>query len=160
MKLGAIDGIVLADIHIVTVFSDWQIGAVGNISKVLVGRRGHCVGLAEKLGFLPGFLGKLTGDDVIRHPIAHQVHRHHGKLLAGAALHEQDLVIVRNAHQCPQVRLGFIDDLLVGLGPVAHLHYGHTGAPVVQHFSGGLLQNRLRQNRGTGGKIIDTIHIR
>ena len=159
-ELGAVDGIVLADVDIVRVLADGKIGAVGDVGEGLVRGGSHSVGLTEELGLLPGFLRPLAGDDVVRHLVLHEVHGNHGKLLGRAALHEQHLVIVGNAHQGAQVSLGLVNDGLVGLGAVAHFHDGHTGSPVIQHFIGGFPENLLRQHRRAGGKIINSGHNR
>ena len=157
-ELGAVNGVVFTDVDIVRVLVDGQVGAVGDIGEGLVGGGGHRVGGAVHFGLLPCLFRPLAGDDVIGNPVFHQVHRHHGELLACAALHEQDLVIVGDSHEGAQISLRPIDDGLIGLGAVAHFHDGHAGSPVIQHFSGGFLQNALRQDCGACGKIIDSGH--
>ena len=74
----------------------------------------------------------------------------------GAALDEQNLVVVGNAHQLAQIGLGLVDDLLEHLGAVAHLHDAHTAAAVVHHLVADLLQHRLRHHGGAGGEIEST----
>ena len=157
-ELGAVDGVVFADVDIVRVLVNGQVGAVGDIGEGLVGGGGHSVGGAVHFGLLPGLFRPLAGDDVIGDFCFHQVHRHHGKLLAGAALHEQDFIVVGDSHEGAKVSLCLVDDGLIGFGAVAHFHDGHAGSPVVQHFGGGFLQNAFRQNRGACGKIIDSGH--
>ena len=39
-----------------------------------------------------------------------EVQRDGGKLLGGAALQEEDLIVVRDGHQHPQVGLSFLND--------------------------------------------------
>ena len=69
-----------------------------------------------------GPLGPLAGDNVISHALLHQVHGDHGKLLMGAALQEQNLIVIRDIQQIPQICLGLVENVLVSLGAVAHLH--------------------------------------
>ena len=160
MELGAVNGIVLADIDVITLFTDGQIGTIRDIGKVLVRGGGKRIGLTKELGLLPGFLGELAGDDVVRNAVAHQVHGHHGKLLAGAALQKEHLVVFRDAHQGAQILLCLVNNLLIGLGTMAHFHNGHAGSLVIQHFCGSFPQNLFRQDRRSRGKIIDSRHIR
>ena len=86
MELGAVDGVVFADVNIVRILADGQIGTVGNVGKGLVGGRRHGVCLAVLLRFLPCFLCPLAGDDIVGDPVFHQVHGNHGELLGSAAL--------------------------------------------------------------------------
>ena len=160
LELGAVNGVVLADVDVVGILGNGQVGAVGDVGEgsILGGSDG--VGLAIELGFLPCLLGPLAGDDVVGNLVFHQVHGNHGELLVGAALEEQDLVVIGNVHQLPQVSLGLVDDALVGLGTVAHFHDGHAGALVIEHLGGNFSQNFLRQNGGTCGKIVNSGHNR
>ncbi len=68
------------------------------------------VDLAKFLGFLVGFARPVTGHDIIRHTIFHQVQRNSGKLEGCAALDEQDFVIIRNVHQFAQISFSFVSD--------------------------------------------------
>src|SRR6267142_1709039 len=36
---------------------------------------------------------------------------------------------------------------------MAHLHHGHTGAAPVEHFGGGLFEDRFGKHRGSGTEI-------
>ena len=71
----------------------------------------------------------------------------------GAALDEQDLIVIGDVHQVTQISLGLVDDLLEHLGAVAHFHDAHAAAAVVHHLVANLLQNGLRHHSGTGGKL-------
>ena len=55
-----------------------------------------------------------------------------GKLLGGAALQEQDLVVVRDGHQLPQVRLSFLDDARELWAPASAMHGLNTPAGPVR----------------------------
>ena len=118
MILGSVNGVVLADIYIIRVRADGQIGTVRDIGEGLVlgGRNSIC--LSVDLRLFECLLCPLSGDDIISHLIFHQVHGNRRKLKVRAALHEQYLVIVRDLHQIAQILLRLIDDLLEGLGAV------------------------------------------
>ena len=102
-----------------------------------------------------GLLGPGAGLHIAGHAVLHQVHGDHGELQRGAALDEEHLVVVGDVHQVPQVLLGLVDDLLIDLGAVAHLHDAHPGAPVVHHLVPDLLQNRFGHGGGACGKVVD-----
>ena len=52
-----------------------------------------------------------------------QVHGHRGELQAVAALQEQNVVVLGNAHKVAQVGFGSVDDALEGGGAMAHFHH-------------------------------------
>ena len=151
---GAVDGLVFADIHIVRVVRDVQVRAVGDIGEVLVGGGGRDPDLAVLLRLGDGLLGPGSGLHVAGQPVFHQVHGRHGELDRAAALDEEDLVVVGNAHQLPQVRLRLVPDLLEYLAPVAHLHDAHAAPAAVHHLGGDLLQHGLRHHGGAGGEVV------
>ena len=153
---GAVDGLVLADVDIVGILGDVQIGAVGDIGEVLVGGGGNHLHLAILLGLGNGLLGPCAGLHIAGLAVLHQVHGHHGKLQGAAALDEQDLVVIGDVHQLAQVGLGLVGDLLEHLGAVAHFHDAHAAAAVVHHLVADLLQNRLRHHGRTCGEIEST----
>ncbi|MPM96081.1 hypothetical protein SDC9_143238 [bioreactor metagenome] len=152
----AVDGFVFADINIVRVVGNVQIGTVRHIGEVLVGGGGDHLHLAEFLGLGNRLFGPGAGFHIAAHAALEQIHGHHGKLQRAAALHKQNLIVVGNAHQFLQVVLGSGQNFLENLGPVAHLHDAHAAAAVVHHFGGDLLQNRFRHHSGAGGKIVGT----
>ena len=153
---GAVDGLVLADVDVVGAFRDIQVRAVGNVGEVLVGGGGDDLHLTVFFRLGDSLFGPGTGLHIAGHAVFHQVHGHHGEFQRAAALKEQDLVIVRDAHEGPEVRLRLVPDLLERLGAVTHLHDAHAAAPVVQHLGGDLLQHLLRHHGGAGGEIIST----
>ena len=152
----AVDGLVLADVHIVGVLGDVQIGAVGDIAVILILGGGGYDDLAVLLSLGNGLLGPRAGLDVHGLAVLHQVPRHSGELQGSAALDEQHLVVVGDVHQLAQIGLGLVDDLLEHLGAMAHLHDAHTAAAVVHHLVADLLQHGLRHHGGTGGEIKST----
>ena len=92
------------------------------------------MGLAELVSLLGGLLGEVAGHQVIRLAGGHEVQRHHGKLLGGAALEEADPVIVRHVQHPADGGLGVLDDVVKPLAAVAHLHDALAGTMVVQQF--------------------------
>ena len=151
------NGLVLADVHIVCVFGNVQIIAVGDVAEVAVFAGGHHVYVTVLFRFGNRFLGPRAGLHIAGHAVFHQVHGDHGELKCCAALDEQHFVVVRDVHQVPQILLGLVDDLLEDRGAVAHLHDAHSGAPVVHHFVPDLLQDRFRHGGGTGREIENAI---
>ena len=152
----AVDGLVLADVDVIGVLGNVQIGAVGDIGVVLILGGSGDDDLADLLGFLDGFLGPGTGLDVDGLAVLHEVHGDHGELQGGAALDEEDFIIVGDAHEIAQILLGFVDDLLENRGTMAHFHDAHAAAAVVHHFVADLLQHGFRHHRGTGGEVKGT----
>ena len=153
---GAVDGLVLADVDVVGILGNVQIGAVGDVGEVLVGGGGDHLHLAVLLGLGNGLLGPCAGLHVAGLAVLHQVHGHHGELQRTAALDEQHLVVVGNVHQLAQVCLGLVGDLLEHLGAVAHFHDAHAAAAVVHHLVADLLQHALRHHGGAGGEVKST----
>ena len=154
---GAVNGLILADVDVVGVVGNIEIGAVGNVAVVLIlGGGGHDE-FAVLFSLGNGLLGPSAGLDVHGLAVLHQIPCHSGELQGGAALDEQNLVIVGNVHQITQIGLGLVDDLLKDLGTMAHLHDAHTAATVVHHFVADLLQNGFRHHSGAGGKVKSAI---
>ena len=153
----AVDGLVLADVHIVGILGDVQIGAVGDIAVILILGGGGYDDLAVLLSLGNGLLGPCAGLDVDGLAVLHQIPRHSRELQRSAALNEQDLVVVGDAHQVAQVSLGFVDDLLENLGAVAHFHDAHAAAAVVHHLVTDFLQHGLRHHSGTGREVVGAI---
>ena len=153
----AVDSLVLADIDIIRILFDRQIGAVGNVSIVAVLGGSGDIDLAVFLRLGNGLLGPCAGFDIDRLAILHQIHRDHGKLQRCAALNEENLIVIGDPHQITQILLSLVDDGLENLRTVRHLHNAHTGAAVVQQLVADLFQHRNRHGRGTGGEIISTV---
>ena len=157
MPCGAVDGLVFADINVVCIIGNIQIGAVGNVAEILVGGGGDHLYLTVALGFGNGLFAPGAGFHIAGHAIFHQIHGNHGKLHRAAALNEKNFIVFGNVHQRPQIGLGFCQNILKHLGAVAHLHDAHTAAVVIQHLGGDLLQNRLRHHGRAGRKIVNAI---
>ena len=115
------------------------------------------VDLADDLGFLDRLGTPRAGVDVVRDlPLAEEVHRDHGELLAGAALQEQDRVVVAQAEQFLDAVDRFDVHRFVVLAAVAVLHDRHARALEFDQFGGGLLEDFERKNGGTCVEIIDS----
>ena len=159
MILSSIDRIIFTDINIIRVLGNRKVGAVRDIRISLILRGSDPVDLSVLFCLLSRLFRPLSSDDIIRRSVLHQVHRDHGKLLGSATLQKQHLIVVRNPHQFPQIRLRACDDLLIGLGTVAHLHHGHAGSSVVQHLVCCFLKHFLRQYRRPRRKVIYSAHV-
>ena len=81
LELGAVDGVVLADVNIVSVLGNIEVGAVGDIGEGLVCGGSHCNCVAVDLCFLVSLLSPLTCDYVSRLLVLHEVHRNSRELL-------------------------------------------------------------------------------
>nr|GMC67642.1 Uncharacterised protein [Ipomoea batatas] len=88
-------------------------------------------GLAVLHCFLVGFVSPRAGDDVIDGVVrGADVERHGGELGGGAALEEEDGVILGDAEESPQIRLGFLDDGEELLPAVMEMDLAVTGLVV------------------------------
>ena len=137
--LGSHDGVVQCDVAVVVVPLNPVDLRNEGVAVVLGG--GDDIHRQVLLGLLDGLVGPDAGVDVGRLPQLLQVHGNHGELGAGSALQEEDGVVVRNAHQPADPCLRILDDGLVVLGAMAHLHDRLAGALIVQHLGGGFLQH-------------------
>ena len=151
---GAVDGLVFADVDIVRVGGDGQVGAVRDVGEVPVGGGGHHLHFPVLPGLGNGLFGPGARFHIAGRAVFHQVHGHHGELQRAAALDEQNLIVIGDAHETAQVSLGFVPDLLEDLGSMAHLHHAHTACAVVEHLGGDLFQHFLRHHGGAGGEVI------
>ena len=154
---GAVDGLIFADVDVIGFRVHGQVGAVGDVREVLVLAGSQHIDFAELLGFLIGLFRPAAGDDVIGHAVFQQIHGNHGELQGGAALDKEDMIIVGNAHQVPQVLLGLVHNGLEHLGAMAHFHDAHAAAAVVEHLVADLFEHRLRHGGRTGGEVVNTI---
>ena len=124
----AVDGLVLADIDVVGILGNVQVGAVGDIAEVAVLGAGGDDDFAVLLGLGDGLLGPGTGLDIDGLAVLHQVQGNGGKLQRGAALHEQNPIVIGDVHQVAQILYGLVHDLLEDLGAVRHFHDAHAAS--------------------------------
>ena len=158
--LGAVDGVVHADVEIVGVGSEGGGIQLRYVGEGLILGAGHHMGLAVAGSLLVRLVGPLAGDDEVGLAAAvHQVEREHGELGGGTALEKQHLVGIRNPHDLAQQGLALLDDGVIGLGAMGHLHHRLPRAVIIQHFLGRGLQNAFGKHRGAGGKIIHSCHV-
>ena len=159
MELGAIDGLVVADVDVVGIFANLKLVDIGNVSEVLVLRGSSDTDVTVLGGFLACLLAPGAGKNIVSLALLKQVHGNGGELRPSATLQEENLVIVGNAHQIAQVGLSLIENLLECLGAMGHLHNGHARAAVIQHLSCGLLKHADGKRGGTGGKVVNPCHV-
>ena len=153
-KPGAVDRVVLTDVEVARVLADGQVGAVGNVREVPVGRAGDGHGVAEDLRLLEGLLCPVAGDHVVGLAVCGKVHEDGGEEQRVAALGEDHLVVVGNAHEAAQARLGALDDSLKDGGSVTHLHDAHAAAAVVEHLVCAPREDVLGQHGRAGGEVV------
>ena len=122
VELCTVNGIVLADIYVIRLFGNIKVAAVRNVAVGLVFRGSNGNGIAVLSGFLVGFLGPLSGDDIGCDMIAHKVHGNCRKLGPGAALQEKHLIVVGNIEKIAKICFCFLDDSVEDLSAMAHLH--------------------------------------
>ena len=109
------------------------------------------------LGFLGRLFGEVPRDGVIRRAALHQVHRDRRKLQRGPALQEENLMGLRHPKEAAQLCLGILEDFGEYRAAVAHLHDGHAAAVIVHDLRFCPLQDFLRKDGRTGGKIIYSV---
>ena len=158
LPLGALDGVVGTIVQVGGVGVQGQLVLAGDIGPLAVLRGAGHVGLAVLLGFLVGVVCEVAGADIVGLAgAADQVHGDHCKLHGCAALEEEHLVALGHAHELAELLLGLVEDALVNLGAVAHLHDGHAGALVVGDLSACAVQHFQRKHGRAGRKVENTI---
>jgi len=155
--LGTFDGVVVTDVEVIrSLVSPLDFRQVG---PLLVFRGTDDIAGAELGSGFNGLLRPLTGQREVGLLVdGHEVERQHVELEARAALQEQDVVVVGDAEHFAHQRFATVNDGFVRLGAVRHFHHGLTRALVVEHLGSSLLQNRFRQNRRAGGKVVNAGH--
>ena len=88
-----------------------------------------------------------------RPPGGQQVHRHHRELQRRPPLQQQHVVVGRNARQLAAQCQRFFVHRQERLAPVRMLEDANAGRPQAQQVLPGLLEHRLGQAGGTGGKV-------
>ena len=149
----AVDRVVAADVEVVRVAAELRLVPVRDLRIADVLGGGNLLDVRVLLGLLDGQVGEVAGVDVVRLAglvAGQQVQRHLRELHGRAALQEEHLVVLGDAHERAQVRLGLCDDLLIHLGAVAHLHDGHAGVAVANQLLLRPLQHGQGQHRGAG----------
>ncbi|KAJ8440260.1 hypothetical protein Cgig2_001595 [Carnegiea gigantea] len=80
-----------------------------------------------------------------------------GELGRGAALEEENGVIIGNGQKGTQICLSFLDNGSEFLPTVAHLHDTHPGAMPVEELRLGFKKNIFRQDGGAGSEVEDAV---
>ena len=140
----AVDCVVEADVNIVCVLAEHGLICLGNVGEGLVGRGSYRLGVAVALSLLKSLLCPLTGYDVISLVVlVHEVEGNHGELCGAAALKKENLVVIGDIHYFSEESLSVLDDLVIGLAAVRHLHNALAAALVVEHLCGCFFKYRL-----------------
>ena len=148
--LGAVDGIVGAVVEVGGILGDHQIALLGDVGVILILGAGGDDHLTVLFRLFGSQVGEVAGHGIGRLArSADKVQGNGGKLSRGAALHKQDLMGVGHLQQPFQIRLGLVENLLVYLTSVAHLHNGHAAAAVIGHFRRCLLKHGQGEHGGT-----------
>ena len=109
---GAIDGLVFADVHVIGVRIHLQLGHIGHIAEIIIGRITQNTGIAKALRFLVGLFAPRAAHDILGKTAAHKVQGHHGELRRTAALQEQHLIVIRDTHEVAQIGFSLFDNRL------------------------------------------------
>ena len=149
--------LVFADVNIIRILTDGKIGTIGDVAVIAILAGCNKVDLAVFLCFVICLFGPVAGYDIVSNAVFHKVHGQHCKLKRCTALNEHDLVVIGNVHKVAQILLGFVDDLLENLGPVAHLHDAHAAAFIVEKVVAHALKNLNGEDGGACGEVINTI---
>ena len=97
---------------------------------------------------LKAFFDQRAGDDVVGAlAFAEQVHRDHRELLAGAALQQQDLVVVGHGEQLAHQRQRLLVHSVVGLATMAVLDDAHARTLEVEKLALRALESGQRKCR-------------
>ena len=156
MPFGTEDGVVCTEVEVICGGIQGQL-LLGRNPGEVVSLRG-CGDLygAELLCFLHGIACEVAGNSIVSLAGYHQVQWDCGELHGSAALHKQDLIVIRDIHDTAQHILCTVDDIIVVFGSVTHLHDGHAGAFIVKHLCCGFFQNRQRHHGRTCRKVVNS----
>ena len=86
-----------------------------------------------------------------------EVQRDHGELLAGAALAEQDFIVIAEPHQLFDIRFSLLVYSIILLGTMADLEDGHAAVIEVQELSLCFFQDFQGQGSRTRVKVVNAI---
>lgn len=97
----------------------------------------------------------IPGAEVVGSRLAiEEVHWNCRELETGAALHEEDLVFLRDSQQLAETIAGVIPDLGVGLVAVGDFHDAHASALEVEQILLGLLEDVQWQAARAGREVV------
>ena len=150
------DGVVCADMHIVGVFAEGDLLHIGDIGVRLILGGSDACGVPVNFAFLEGFLREVARDDIVRLPLVHEVEGNSRELLARAALHEDDRIVVGDIQKLAQKRAPLVDDLFELLVAVRDLRDGHPGARKIQKLLLRFLKHFEGQCGRACGKVISS----
>ncbi len=148
MIFRTVNRIILTDIDIIHIIRYGKIGAVRNIGEGLICRRGKLHRLPVNLCLGKCLLGPLSGQNITCLAVLHQIHGHGCKQKACTALQKQYFIVIRNLQERAQIRLRLLNDRVINLRPMAHLHDRHSRPLIIEHLLRSLFQHLFRQNCG------------
>ena len=150
MKLVAIDRFIRTDMHVSGIRCQTPVFLNRYIPEMHTGRRGSNIDVAVFSRFIQRFsrpdpcMNKI--DRRINTLATQEVHgndRIHG---SGTALHEKNMVSVRNLEQFPEIVPCLFQDRFEWRTAVTHFHHRQSCSLPVQHFSRSLFQHLFRQH--------------
>ena len=155
-KFHAVDGFVVAIRAVARFRKDFEL-FIGGRSRARPGISGLHAPEPER--FLCGRLAPGARDDVGRkRPGSQEIHGHHRKLHAPAALAEKDVVIVGHLEERADPGLQVPHDLRNLRSPVACLENRKAESLIVEELRLDPREHRLRQHRRTGSEIERSFH--
>ena len=159
MEFRAVNSVVGGHMDVNGILAELQLLLLRHAAEIVFAVVKSHMGAADFFSFLQRFLGPGTCYDIICSAAFRQkVHGHHGKLGAGAALEEQDAVIVAESQQLFDVGFDLYHDIVEGFGSVADFQYRHPGTAEIQQFLFGPFQNIFGDHGGACVKIIYLAH--
>ena len=138
MELGAVYGIIKADVYVVGVGT--EVRALGLGDGGIWGRRtargcgNNDITVLFRL--VARLLGKLARHDIVGTSVGgEQIHRHACELQRLTAAKEEYFIACRDVHKLAECRLSTLEDLSEFSRAIAYLGNRHTRAVIVQHLS-------------------------
>lgn len=148
--LGAVDRIVGGDMHIVQIGRDRE--TLGDVGEIAVFGRSEQLDLAVTLSFLDGLLGPDTGIHIACLP-AQEVGGHFVEERAGTAADIEDLVVVGDAEQLTEERVGLGHHVLEILRPVRNRKQGKARTVEIYDSFCCVLDDFVCEDRGSALKL-------
>lgn len=155
LEFDAVDRLVGADVEVSSVRRLLDL-VEGGDGGVFVGfSRPDQVGFRVFGGFFVGLVAPRSGDDVVDGGVGRgaEVEGDGGELGGGAALEEEDGVVVGDGEEAAEVGLGLLDDGVELFASVRHLHDAHAGGSEVEEVGLGLEDDGFWEGGGAGCEV-------
>ena len=157
MPFRAVNRVVRRHVHVVRIGLDDKSIGLGNIGKP-VGLAGcHFVDVAEEGRRLHGLVGPYARIQIAAAALE-KIHGVHGELQAAAALHKDDMIVVRHLKQPAHEPYRFVLHVLIRRAAVADFYNAHPRMIKIEKFSLYRFQYVQRHRRRSGVKIIHSFH--